>query len=35
MCFLVPRCVHTPKDRLFGLEVCKMNLFPAQRSASG
>ena len=26
VCFLVPRCAHTPKDRLFGLEVCNLNL---------
>lgn len=26
VCLLVPTCVHTPKDRLFGLELCKINL---------
>ena len=26
LCFLVPTRVHTPKDRLFGLELCKIKL---------
>lgn len=35
VCFLVPTCVHPPKERLLVLSRITLHLFNVQRSISG
>lgn len=35
MCFLVPTCVHPPKERLLVLSHITLHIFTVQRSISG